>query len=274
MKKILLSLCVQFFAFSSEIPNFNDLSQCNGVVLLLTTPRSGSNLISSGLSAMTRRPISWLKWGDSVFGPFSARKEHPSYNRLKLPLVSDIPLLYRTHYELDELQRIPATCNQLIFLTRNPKELIFRAYRLAHPGGESPDFAFIDSFLRKYLAPFKVYDAWDSNNKILIYYEDLIANENKILLDVLRFMGVSPTYLEDFISNKEEYKKRALDSYQKQHQGNNGGVSSVGCPKPIFYSQHARPEILSLIDEYIIKTEPNLWELYLKRFASYQNMYD
>jgi hypothetical protein len=240
----------------------------------LTTPRSGSNLVASGLSAMTRRPISWLRWGDSVFSPYSNRRQHPSYNRLKLPLASDIPLLYRAHYELDELGRVPSIDNQLIFLTRNPKELIFRAYRVAYPQGGEPDFAFIESFLRSYLAPFKVYDSWDSNNKMLIYYEDLIANENKILLDVLNFMGVIPAYLEDFISNKVEYKQRALDSYKKQHVENNGGASSVGEPKAIFYSQHARPEILSLIDEYIARTEPNLWELYLKRFESSTNLYD
>lgn len=274
MKNFFLFLGVQCALFASEIPNFHNLGQCRGVVFLLTTPKSGSNLISSGLSAITRRPISWLRWGDSIFSSHCDLKRHPSYNRLNIPMESNLPLLYRSHYELDELKQVPSNSNRLIFLTRNPKELIFRAYWLEHPEKGDPDFGFIETFLRKYLAPFKLYDSWDPDHRILIYYEDLIANENATLIQVLDFMGVYPIYLDDFIANKEEYKKRALESYARQHKHNNGGSSSVGEPKAIFYSQDARPEILALIDEYIAKTEPYLWERYLKRFESRREIYD
>jgi hypothetical protein len=268
MKNVLF-LLIASFAFASEVPNFRDYTKCNGVVFLLTTQKSGSNLVSSCLSAVTRRPISWIRWGDSVLKPFSTRKDHPSYNRLGLPLVSNKPLLYRTHYELDILKQVPSICNQLIFLTRNPKELLFRDFRLTHPENIEPDFSFIETFLIKYLAPFKVYESWDVSNKMLVFYEDFIFNENEIILDVLHFIKVKPICFEDFINNKEKYLKCSLESYEKQHEWNKGGLSSLDGPKAIFYTEYVSVEILRLIDEYLAKTEPDIWEHYLKRFATY-----
>lgn len=262
MKNLLLFLFVPFLIFSSEIPNFDDLSRCKECVFLLTTPKSGSNLVSASLSAITRRPISWIRWGNN------ALKKHPSYNRLCLPLVSNKPLLYRTHYELDELIQIPSTGNKLIFLTRNPKELLFRAYRLTLSEKEEPDFLFIENFLNEYFEPFRVYQSWDERNRMLIYYEDFIAGCDQILLDILHFMQVEPTYFADFITNKENYLKQLLESYKKQHEQNKGGLSSIKGPQALFYSKGVSFETLSWIDHYIASVEPNLWEYYLKRFES------
>ncbi|MCC6127971.1 MAG: sulfotransferase domain-containing protein [Chlamydiae bacterium] len=234
----------------------------------MTTPRSGSNLFYACLYAITGRPISWLEWGESVFYPDSEKTKHPSYNRLGLPLVDQRPLLYRTHFSLNELRQVSSLCNRLIFLMRNPKELLFRAHRLAHPNQKEPDTLFIQKFLDECLAPFKVYESWNPVNRMLIYYEDLIIDENKVFLEALDFMRVDPTFFEEFIRNKEEYMKCLLESYSKQHVRKRGGESSVGGVKEIFYSQDVNPEILKGIDRYLMQREPNLWNLYLKRFES------
>ncbi len=109
---------------------------------------------------------------------------------------------------------------------------------------------------------------------MLVYYEELIANEQGGILDVLRFMNITPAYFQDYMDHKEEYKRRVFESYRKQHEKDCGGKSSIGEPKPIFYSLDVRPGLLELIDEYIIKIEPDLWERYLKRFATVRSLYD
>ena len=268
MRLLFLFLLLGSFGFASEVPDFRDLSKSRGVVFLLTTPKSGSNLVSSCLSIITRRPISWIRWGSDVLKPYSERTKHISYNRLGLPLVSSKPLLYRTHYEFRELSQVSSLCNQLIFLTRNPKELLFRAHLLHSSEEEEPSPSFIENFLREYLVPFKVYESWDANHKMLVYYEDLIGDQDQILLDILDFMKISPTYFEDFIKNKEKYMERLLTSYKEQHAHNRGGSSSRGGPKAIFYSRNAKAETLRYIDAYLMRSEPDIWNLYLKRFAS------
>jgi hypothetical protein len=158
--------------------------------------------------------------------------------------------------------------NKLIFLTRNPKEVLFRAHLLAFPKQKEPDFLFVKEFLNKYLEPFRIYELWDQENRMLIYYEDFVIDGDAILLDILHFMQVEPTYFEDFIANKQEYQALLLESYRKQHERNNGGFSVREKPESIFYSKGVRFELLARIDEYIQEREPHLWEQYLKRFES------
>lgn len=103
---------------------------------------------------------------------------------------------------------------------------------------------------------------------MLIFYEDLIVDADRIVLDALDFMGIAPAYLEDFVENNETYKKRLLESYTKQQVNNRGGSSSIGGTKAIYYSKDIDPEILKKIDLYLMQREPNLWKLYLNRFES------
>jgi len=259
-------LCISLSLNASEIPNFADLSQTENAILFLSTPRSGSNWISGCLSAITRKPISWLHWKRTFFQ--SIRRHDPSYNRLKLHLVTGKPLLYRTHYEFDELMQIPSDRNKLIFVTRNPKELIFRAFFLSSPGMDFPSTQFLDEFLIDYLPPFEIYDKWADENRFLVFYEDFIENDDSILLDLIVFMKEEPCYWEDFSSNKQSYFSRLIKSYQRQHKENLGGASSSKSgPQAIYYTQYVSADVLKEIDEYIQKKSPLIWEKYLKRFA-------
>jgi hypothetical protein len=138
-------------ACASEIPDFQEIGNSRGVLFLLSTTRSGSNWISASLSAITRKPISWLCHGKKIFDPSSALRKRPSYNRLGLTLISDEPLLYRTHYWFAELMRVPSRFNKLIFITRNPKELLFRQFFLKSPACKIPDLQYIETFFDDYL---------------------------------------------------------------------------------------------------------------------------
>ena len=200
--------------------------------------------------------------------PSSPYRQHISYNRLALPLVSDRPLLYRTHYQWEELKKVPSEYNTLIFLTRNPKELIYRQHFLRETGAEDPEEEFIHLFLMKYLASFEVYDTWCETHRKIVFYEDFIAEDEKILLELLSFIEEPPLFLEDFLQNKQEYLSRLLQSYASQHTHNLGGSSSLEGPKPIHYTKNASPQVLNYIDVTIQGMAPAIWDKYLKRYQS------
>lgn len=267
MKKILIgSLFFLLCLNASDIPDFNHLENTKNAVFLLSTPKSGTNVISGSLSVITRKPISWLYWKRTILDPTSKWREHPSYNRLNLDLVTDIPLLYRTHYEFDELLQIDSERNKLIFVTRNPKELLYRRFLLENEPTAQPTAEFIEEFLKEYLNAWYVFHAWHPKNRVLVYYEDFIVNDEAILVNLLNFIDEPPLYLDDFLTHKQDYMHRLLDSYKKQHTHNSGGSSSINGPKPIHYSKNADSSVLQFIDHYLKTTAPHIWELYLKRF--------
>lgn len=266
MSKFIFFVFITASIFGSEVPVFSEIWKSKDVVFFLSTPKSGSNWIAGSLSAITRKPISWLDWKYRVFNPSSAHRNHPSYNRLGLPLVSDQPLLYRAHYEFDQLMQVRSAMNKLIFVTRNPKELLFKEFSILFPSSGTPSEQFIKKFLDTYLQAFQVYESWFPDNRALVFYEDFIFQKETMLLQLLEFMNEEPTYLDDFMENIEEYTSKLLASYTKQHQRKAGGASSVDGPKTIYHSKEAAPEILVYIDEYIRNMAPQIWEKYLKRF--------
>ncbi len=239
MFRSIFILCfIHLALYGSKIPNFDDLSKSKDVTIMLTTPRSGSNLISASLTALTRKPISWLDLKNKIFDPI--HRNHPSYNRIGLPLVSEIPLLYRTHSEFSRLMKFPSQFNKLIFVSRNPKELLYREFFLKAPRGDNPSPQFIKSFLDTYLQAMSIFDAWCSETRMLVFYEDFIQYDDEILLQLLQFMGEEPVFYDDYIANKQEYLSRMLESYTKQHVDNSGGASSsTGGPKAIYYTEEA-----------------------------------
>jgi hypothetical protein len=263
MRRFLVFLIGLHFSISAaSYVNYIDCKKNKNITFFLSTPKSGTNVISGCLCALTRKPISWFYWGNSPL------KEHISYNRLGLPLITETPLLYRTHYEFTQLMRVPSNINRLIFITRNPKELLYRRFFLEDSTSSYPTVNYIKKFLDEYLEAFEVYNSWCPDTRKLVFYEDFIVNQNETLLQLLEFMKEEPTYLEDFLENRDEYISQLLNSYTTQHTHNLGGSSSKDVPKAIYYTKNIDKDQLKLIDEFIKKESPDFWEKYLNRFET------
>ena len=272
MEKLILRFLILFFSLQfglhgSGVPNFNDISRSENVIFFLSTPRSGANLITGCLTIIARKPISWLQWGNEVFDSSSPYRNHPSYNRLNLPLLSHVPILYRAH-DASKLKGVVSKKNKLIFSTRNPKELLFRAFYLTASPPKKPSKAFIRKFISGYLQNFRMFHSWDPKNRYLIFYEDFINHETLELSKILRFMGEETPYIEDFKANKEAYLKRLFESYQMQHNVVNGGASSLQGPRAIHYTKNVPRNVLKSIDMALIKAAPLIWKKYLRRFRT------
>ena len=269
IKFFTLILSFQVFLLQGDLPDPNNLSTTKDNVFFLTTPRSGCNFISGCLVAITRKPVWWLNWKMNVYSPTSIHKHHPSYNRLQVPLVDETPLFYRSHFEYDQLMQIPSDSNKLIFVTRNPKELLYRAFNLQRSGNEeNPNVDFVKTYLDEYLKAFTVFDSWTTTNRCIIFYEDFIASQDDVLIAILQFMNEEPTFYEDYLEHKEEYTAKLFESYQRQHEIKLGGRSSIDGPKAIYYTKNASKEVLHDIDDYLKEhTSSDMWTLYLKRFS-------
>lgn len=263
--RFLFFLFCTLAGYASQVPDFHNLNNTKNAVIFMSSKRSGSNLVSGSLLAITRKPISWLEWGYRVFEPGSKFRAHLSYNRLGLPLVSEEPLLYRLHYDFEKIKKIPPATNRLIFVTRNPKELIFREH---YPDPSSFDFSFAEEFLHNYLKAFEIYDRWQPENRFLVFYEDFIASGDEILLQLLSFMGEKPLFFDDYLMHRQEYLNTLLTSYGIQHARKRGGASCRNGPQEIYYSKEIARETLLQIDTYIKSKAPLIWERYLKRFRT------
>jgi len=261
MRLVLFLLC-SLAANASQVPDFHNLDNTKNAVILMSSRHSGSNLVCGCLSAITRKPISWLEWGYKVFAADSKFKLQPSYNRLHLLLICEEPLLYRLHDDYEKIGRIPSSSNRLIFVTRNPKELLFREWK------DRSDFVFAEQFLNDYLKMFEIYDKWEAQNRYLVFYEDLIRHQNEILLELLTFMEEKPLFYEDYQMYREHYLNSLLDSYKAQHEDNFGGASVQNGPQEIYYSKSVPIQPLLEIDTYLESKNPLIWEKYLNRFRS------
>ncbi len=239
---------------SSEI----NPDRAQDLIIFLSSPRSGSELVSCSLNIATRKLIGMFP---------SGRIHRLAMSHLRLPPAASIPLFYRTH-KADLVRKVPSDSNKLIFLTRNPKELFFRRQRSISSVEEFRK-KYTQEIMADYFERFKVYDSWNPNNRYLLFYEDFInQEEEEILLELLDFMGEEPTFFYDYVENKERYLDTVLSGYKRQHRKGGSGASSKDGPKSIYYTKDKDPRLLKCLDQIFREQEPVIWEKYLKRFET------
>jgi hypothetical protein len=224
--------------------------------------RSGTNLVSCSLNAITRKPV----------GVFPGKQYARLMNeRLGLDMISDEPFIYRTHSFVDVAKASPEF-SRLVFLTRNPKELLLRHFSIIQKSDLHQNH--IQAFLNEYLDYFRVLDSWPVNNRILLFYEDVIANLDQSLLTILDFIGEEPNFMDDYILHKTEYLDKILNVYkaicknQRKGEASREGESTREKPMPIYYTQNKSSELLKYIDQVLEEKDPVIWEKYLKRFQT------
>ncbi len=110
-----------------------------------------------------------------------------------------------------------------------------------------------------YFANLALFDAWDEKRKLLVYYEDLLAELRRELERVLLFLGEDTSSLDPFMDQLDYYKMLSLEFYSMYV----GPTLSRG-EDILFHTKH-NPEAF-LLDEIAHAKFPSLWEKYLTRF--------
>lgn len=251
MQKILFILVLIFACTQLHSEEANNPIE---KVIFLSSPRSGVNLITCSLLVITRKPIGNFDTGQIFVNPS---------NRVDIEPNTQLPFIYRTH-DVTLLQQTSSVINKLVFVTRNPKELLFRKF----PNITLDDLnsSLVTDFIEAYLERFRLYESWTDTNRKIVFYEDFIVHDDETLLELLAFMKEEPIFYSDYIQNKQHYLKMILDSYKNQHAGSGTSVEKDK-PKATHHSKNADPALLQKIDQ-ILQKEPEIWNKYLQRFQT------
>jgi len=222
--------------------------------LLLSYPRSGNTWLRFCLEYLTHRPT------------LTYYKNPENIRPLSLPIGMSIPLgtdlnldpIWKVHNET-RIKKLGANTGQdlLILLVRNYKESLLRNLR-----SWSSVVANIKSGHCDYFNNLRIYDKWDPDKRILLYYEDLIEDPRAVLEKLLFFLQESQERLDSFFASYDSLRETSLLFYQ-EHAGK---TSSKG-EDLHYHSRVITLEAKKRLDLLITTSYPDLWEKYLLRYA-------
>jgi len=152
------------------------------------------------------------------------------------------------------------SCNGLILLIRNYKECIIRhslQANAAHLYTSIPQYISAIIFFEEFKGP-----------KILIYYEELMANPQKEILRLGQFINECSEYnvddeVEKFLTNLKYHQQQSLESHPCAYANQTSGK------KEYHYIYHLTKH-QSKVWDYIIKyVYPEQYKKYLKRYRGH-----
>jgi len=226
---------------------------------LLSFPQSGNTWLRYCLEFLTKRPTLWkYKKGEEI-----KTLNCPLSYTFDLNVRMSKPCIWKVHDRqwMIDMDTFDPQEETLIFIIRNYKECFGR--RFFHlPSGSSLNSSFL-TIMSSYFDNLKLYDEWNPNKRLLIFYEDLMLNPHETLKTVLRFLGEETTHLDTFIDTYDFHKKQSVSTYSAQAN------KSITRGNDIHYfSKQLNKNILLGIDHIVQKSYPYLWNTYLKnRYA-------
>jgi hypothetical protein len=232
----------QFYKYETlfEIPPFKKK------VLLNAFPRCGSHWFAYSVCTLTR--------SDFYEGIFKGIIKDIYRKRNYLGLVR-----YLAYIDGYDYSKIP---QKLIVLIRDPKECMPRQFAFKYDDildNIDPEYFGGDCF---YIENLKVFDAWNPEKRLLIYYEDFITKPRETLKTVLDFMEQKDQLLDTFMKNFEEHKKISIKFYEGRQ-----ATKSMSKGKDLKFHQKRSPkgfndELMSTLKSLY----PKIFDKYLKRY--------
>ena len=230
--------------------------------VLLTYPKSGTNLTICTLQILTGKPA-------RTHAQLGTNNDLIGTNRLKLNLDQTKTPLWRTH-EASRIRNLDPNTSKLLFVIRNYKECIMKRQKENISLNFSPTqlrncIVNSDAEFNHYIDNLNFYNSWPNDEtKLIIYYEDLISQPRVEICKILDFFGEQDADVDGFFANYDYWAKRILDSYIKQR----GAQHSSGGNKAIYHSKDFPISILQEIDQSVQVRYPVLWEKYLNRYET------
>jgi len=215
-------------------------------VLIMSYPRSGNTWLRYSLEHITK--IQTYECGMKLCTPEGIK------NPYKVQFGSGKPFIHKEHFPKD-CDRFSPSKDKIILLLRNYKECIIRHGSLK----QFDNTKFRKNQIEVYINNLKYYNKW--NNKIVIYYEDLISNFEKCFSSVVNFLNLNKSDFKTFLDNYENHKKQGIICYcyGKRYSSTKGN-------NEIFHSTKANKNDLIECDNYISNKYPQIFESFLKRY--------
>ena len=267
LKEVIRGISKNFFStsrislLSIAICCFSTHSILNAKDFIYSYPRCGNTWMRYSLEYLTKRASKMLD---------TNRMNRPLGELYDLGLDYKREPFYKAHDPLMMEKRGPVDPkkDRLIFVIRDYREcltnnLIKRKkvaetlldaliYMDKRVSTQNRNFMFFENL--------KLFDKWPEENKILVYYEDLLLQPKKVLSKVLDFLQESSTHLDLFIENLAHHKQNSLQVYDYFE-----GTASRG-ENLTFHQESLDPLDKKLARQYLLEKYPELSRKYLKRY--------
>jgi len=271
----LLSTCAFIFGAPDDIvggwPDFEKPEQIRNETFIITPAHSGSHYLRFTLVKFTEHPICYLsaKASDPLQNKLTAGARHLKCDLTKRP--------YFWGHGIGPISNVNSQNNKLLMSFRNFKEKLSRdcvaTYKHLLGKDKSVDhldfIGYLESQIygerhgfQQVIERLKLFEKWDPNNKLLVYYENLVDRPESSFREILSFLNKDPSLVD--MTDFEAHKNAILDFYNEKR---NLGSITRG-KDPLFYSKKMDLSRLKKIDAYLEKTYPVLWEKYFSRYAS------
>lgn len=162
--------------------------------IVLTTPKSGTHWFIYSLSYLTNRN----GFGDERFSGLVDID-------LTKPIISHV-------HGMSLNKDYASSSDRLIFLIRDFKECLPRWYH------NNYDLILKDLSPNSqrgstYINNLRIFDRWNSDKRLLIYYEDLCQKPREVLLKVLNFLEEDTSRLNNFMMNINKHREICIKFY-------------------------------------------------------------
>lgn len=166
----------------------------------------------------------------------------------------------------------------LILLVRNFRECLLRDYE--DPENVKNEILYQASFnsssyrknwvlnFRKnhYFHNLRVYDMWNPEKRLIVYYEDLLQTPQEVLLKIAEFIGEAnkKDEIQAFIDNLDEHMNESLKIYEGLN--NRGYKSHTRGRSFLHHTNKIGIDKARKIDKLVLKCFPYLVDKYLSRY--------
>jgi len=239
-------------------------------IFLCSTPSSGNTWTRYALEYLTKRPSTRyftsyqydkgtfnslpdeLKtWFSAINPPFGSQYPDMQVDFSKAPIIKHHNP--RNIVQTPGIQPLIRSQDKLILIVRDYKELYFRKAKKQYHGNSV-------AYLANYFELLELFDLWQEDRKLLVYYEDIISEPEEVFSQLLTFLEDSFDYLFPFIEQIKWHKERCLALYNYP-----GHCESLG-RQDFSYTKDVPPKVLKKIEQEIKSKRPNLFTKYLKRY--------
>ena len=226
---------------------------------LAAFPRSGQNFFHYFIQGVSERPI-------CAFNGMIHSLPHMTHDLKKSP--------FYVMHNLYQIWKVPSKTNKYIALVRNYKECFIRemkAQKLSYTNPSQLLDLKINShtFLEIYLGILKLYDRWKPENRLLVYYEDVVKSPEMVAKKLAKFLNEPESNAETFIKQYDEICQCAI-RYYNTIQKKEGGSMTKG-KSLIHHSESLCQKELVEFDELMRTHCGDIFDKYLNHYAENQD---
>jgi hypothetical protein len=223
--------------------------------IILANPRTGGHWLMYSLMSLTNRHISTAN--HSIY-----LSEKNVYNPWNLEYNFSQPSIYFTR-SISYLDKIDYETDKVILLVRDFKESLLRE------NNESIEklFKILKNPKNSYYKIFKEFEKFQTENRVIVYYEDLLTNPAESITNILKFLGnFDQKKVTTFVKNIDTHKKESIDVYNK-NPAFCGKSLSMG-EDLLWHSKLVRKDMLQFCDYLVKNKASDVWRKYLNRYET------